>query len=130
MWRLEFHLLFLIESFIDECCDDSELWEPFCKIRRTFGASNEVQEENMVFGNSFGFENVYSHQRRTTYVLLAGEASQDGDKQTCSKHRVEQQHPSICDILRELFIEQFRLGRLFVPLDQDLAYPDRPAAFT
>jgi hypothetical protein len=49
-------------------------------------------------------------------------------KPTRCKHWVEQEDPSIGDILGELVVKQLGLGRLLVPLDQDLANPHGPAA--
>jgi hypothetical protein len=47
---------------------------------------------------------------------------------TCRQHGVKQEDPSVCDVLRQLVVEELRLGRLLVPLDEDLANPHRPAA--
>ena len=40
---------------------------------------------------------------------------------TSGKHRVEQQHPSVGNILGQLVVEQSWLRRLLIPLDQDLS---------
>ena len=49
-------------------------------------------------------------------------------RHTCSQHRIKQQDPSILDVLRQLVVEQPRLARLLVSLNENLAYPDTPAA--
>lgn len=46
---------------------------------------------------------------------------------TSGKHRVEQQHPSVGNILGQLVVEQSGLGGLLVSLDQNLANPYTPA---
>ena len=47
---------------------------------------------------------------------------------TGSKHRIEQQHPSVGDVLGQLVVEQSRLGGLLISLDQNLANSHTPAA--
>jgi hypothetical protein len=47
---------------------------------------------------------------------------------TSSEHRIQQQYPSVRNVLGQLVVEQPRLRCLLVPLNQDLAYPYTPAA--
>lgn len=53
-----------------------------------------------------------------------------GKAPTSRKHGVQQQNPSIRDILRELVIEQLRLGTVLITLDQDLPDPHGATAVT
>ena len=46
---------------------------------------------------------------------------------TSGKHRVEQQHPSVGNVLRQLVVEQSWLGGFLVSLDQNLANSHTPA---
>lgn len=49
-------------------------------------------------------------------------------RHTSSKHGVQEKDPSVGNILRELVVEELGLCRLLVPLDQDLADSNGPAA--
>lgn len=49
---------------------------------------------------------------------------------TSCKHRVEQEHPSVLDVLGQLFVEETRLARLFISLNQNLADAHAPAAIS
>lgn len=47
------------------------------------------------------------------------------DELACCKHRIKKKNPSICDVARELFIEQFWLAGFLVPLYKDFTNSHR-----
>ena len=49
---------------------------------------------------------------------------------TGSEHRIEKQHPSICNVFWQLVVEQPGFGSLFIPLNEDLADTNRATAIT
>lgn len=53
--------------------------------------------------------------------------SETVDRTKLTKHGVKEQAVPALDVVRELGVKELGLGRLLVPLDQDLSYPDRTA---
>lgn len=57
-----------------------------------------------------------------------GPANYSNPGSTCCKHGVQKQDPTVGDIFRELIVEQSRLARVLITLDEYLSNANRAAA--
>lgn len=106
------NLLLLIQAHVDESGDNSDLGKLLSKVRRALGASDEVEEKDMILRDTLLYQDLDGHERRATG----------------SQHRIEQQNPSVGNILWKLLIVKLGLRRLLVSLNKDLSNPHRPTA--
>ena len=105
MERRGWHSLLLIETLVNKCSNDAELWEALSKAINALWASNDVQEADAVFWDTSRLEHLNSHRRRAT----------------SSEHWVQEQNPAVGNILWQLVVEEFWHACFLVSLDEDLA---------
>lgn len=105
-------VVFGVETLVDKGGDDPHLGHLLGKVVDALGASDQVDEEDALLRHALGLEHLDGHD---------GAAAR-------GQHGVEQQHPAVADVWRELLVEQLGQAGLLVALDQDLADAHGPAA--
>ena len=100
-----------VEFLVDPGGDDLDFRIRVAHRSQTLGARQQVEEDDLFGGDAMVHEDLDG--------LDGGTAS--------GEHRIEQEAETLGDVRRQFRVEQFRLERLLVPLDEDLAYPDRSA---
>lgn len=60
------HVLLLVQTLIDEGCDDPHFWELFGKVVCTFGTGNKVEEQDVVLGHAFLSKDLDGHESGST----------------------------------------------------------------
>ena len=62
-------IVYGVAYLINECCDNSKLWKLLAEFRHSFGACNEVQEQDSILRYSTRLQDFHCHSCRASCIM-------------------------------------------------------------